>query len=144
MINTISNRIWEEFSPTDFIDDLKGRNIQSAMDWLAKDFVWHVPGPEEFGGGEYIGKQGLIDFASVVKKFFPEPLQREWFRVWHAKGATILETKLSGKAITGRIYKNEYVFLFVHNEQGKIIEVREYQDIEPLRWSLEGIEQLQT
>ncbi len=138
MDNT-SNELWEDFDPAQFMDDLKGENLDRAISWLAEGFVWYVPGPEEFGGGAYPGVQGLRDFADVVAKFFPQPLERKWHRVWHARGATILETKQEGPAVTGRIYKNDYVFLFVHGSDGKIIEVREYQDIEPLRWALEGI-----
>ncbi|MDG1988236.1 MAG: hypothetical protein P8J18_09675 [Halieaceae bacterium] len=138
MASVISDKTWEDFIPSEFMDDLKGRNVQAAIDWLADDFIWYVPGPEEFGGGEYHGVDGLKDFAAVVKNFFPQPLKREWYREWHAKGATILETKQSGPAITGKIYRNDYVFLFVHNIEGKVMEVREYQDIEPLRDVLEG------
>lgn len=128
------------FDAVQFIDDLKGPNIERAIAWLADDFVWHVPGPAEFGGGAYKGAQGLQDFADVVEKFFPEPLVRLWHRQWSANGATILETTQEGPAVTGRVYHNDYVFVFVHNDEGKVIEVREYQDIEPLRWALEGLD----
>ena len=138
MTNTISDKTWEEFSGADFIDDLKGRDVERAISWLADDFVWYVPGVEEFGGGPYYGQEGLKQFAAVSKKFFPQSLKRVWQREWHAKGATILETTLEGPALTGRLYHNDYVFLFVHHTDGKIMEVREYQDIEPLRAVVEG------
>ena len=133
MSSKISDKPWEEFSGADFIDDLKGRNVARAISWLADDFVWHVPGAKEFGGGAYYGVEGLKQFAAVSKRFFPESLERVRQREWHAPGATILEATLEGPAVTGRLYHNDYVFLFVHNTDGKIMEVREYQDIEPLR-----------
>ncbi len=90
----------ESFDALQFIEDLKGDTIERTMAWLADDFVWVVPGPAEFGGGSYKGMQGLQDFADVVEKFFPEPLQVLWHRQWHANGATILETTQEGP-VTG-------------------------------------------
>ncbi len=133
MSSRISDKSWKEFSGADFIDDLKGRDVERALSWLADDFVWHVPGAKEFGGGAYYGAEGLKQFAALSKRFFPESLKRVWQREWHAPGATILEATLEGPAATGLLYRNDYVFLFVHNTEGRIMEVREYQDIEPLR-----------
>lgn len=128
----------EKFDPEGFLDDLNGRDTAAALAMLADDVEWHVPGDPAFGGGVYRGLSGLEDFTKVVEDLFPEGLERVWTRVWHADHGAIMEATLDGKAVTGKIYHNNYAFVFVLNDEGKIREVREYQDIEPLRQALEG------
>jgi ketosteroid isomerase-like protein len=138
--NLISDRSWPLFNPADFMDDLKGRDPERALAWVGDQSEWHVPGDPKFGGTIYKGQQGFRRFAEVSLSFFPNSLERLWHRVWHSPGATILEQRMRGEAITGREYVNNYVFVFVHGKDGQLLEVREYQDMLPLHEAMKGWE----
>ena len=142
--NKISNKAWPDFDPKLFMDTLKGfRGLdpQSALQQVADDAEWHIPGDPKFGGDIHRGKDGFQRFAALSLKFFPDGLERLWVRVWHSPGATILEQKVRGVAISGREYVNEYVFVFVHDRDGKVLQVKEYQDMLPLIECMQGWEE---
>ena len=136
----VSDRSWQSFNPADFMDDLKGRDPERALTWVSEESEWHVPGDPKLGGTVYKGPDGFRQFASVSLTLFPDSLERLWHRVWHAPGATILEQRMRGDAITKREYVNNYVFVFVHGKDGRLLEVREYQDMLPLHEVMEGWE----
>ena len=66
--------------------------------------------------------------------------ERLWSRVSHAPGVTFLEQKIRAKTLINTVYENEYVFVFRHDESGKLIEVKEYQDMQPMIEAFEGWE----
>lgn len=123
---------WTDFDPCDFMDELKDRDTEKALEQVSEEATWRIPGDPKFGGATLEGHDGFREFVRLANYFLPEGTERLWSRVSHAPGITFLEQKIRAKTCADTIYENEYVFVFRHGADGKIIEVKEYQDMMPL------------
>jgi ketosteroid isomerase-like protein len=111
-------RTWQAFTKGD---------LKTAFDNMSDEVSWLVPGTLPGVSGVKKGKQAIRDFIGGVGATFPEGLNAE-FRKVHADGDTVIvELTNRGKTAKGRVYENEYCFVF-ELEGGKIRRIREYVD----------------
>ena len=70
----------------------------------------------------------MKEFIGGIRKAFPAGLNSEISKVHGAGDTVVVELTNTGKAFTGRDYRNEYCFIF-EIEAGKIRRIREYVDM---------------
>lgn len=128
-----TSQIFTEFDPIVFMEQLKGNEIEKAIAQVNEAAIWRIPGDPKFGGKTHKGHKGFRKFAELANYFLPDGSERLWSRVSHAPGITFLEQKIRAKTCVDTIYINEYVFVFIHDNDGKVIEVKEYQDMVPMQ-----------
>lgn len=131
---------WVDFDPRDFMDELKDGDIEKALEQVDDNATWRIPGDPKYGGAVHEGLAGFRKFAELANYFLPHGVERLWSRVSHAPGITFLEQKIRARTLIDTVYENEYVFVFSHGEDGKLIEVKEYQDMQPMNDAFEGWE----
>ena len=102
-------------------------DIKTAFSNMADNVSWLVPGTNPGVSGIKRGKDEILKFMSSVGTIFPEGLQSEIIRAHATEDAVILELTNRGKTNTGKLYENEYCFVF-EIENGKIRRIREYAD----------------
>lgn len=103
-------------------------DLQAAEPHLADDIRW-VMAPSLSGSHPPVtSKQQLLARAGGSKKMFPEGLKTDVINVFCDGDTVLVEFTNKGKVVNGKIYENEYVNIFVLNDEGKIREIREYQD----------------
>lgn len=127
------SQIISHFDPMVFMDQLKGDEIESAIAQVHPDAIWRIPGDPKYGGKTHVGHQGFRKFSELANYFLPQGTERLWGRVSHAPGITFLEQKIRAETCVDTVYINEYVFVFIHDDDGKVIEVKEYQDMVPMQ-----------
>lgn len=123
---------WVDFDPREFMDELKEGDIEKALEWVDENATWRIPGDPKYGGATHEGKAGFRKFAELANYFLPKGVERLWSRVSHAPGITFLEQKIRAETLVNTVYENEYVFVFRHGSDGKLVEVKEYQDMLPM------------
>jgi hypothetical protein len=133
-----SSKIFSEFDPILFMNQLKSDDIEKALAQVNNEAIWRIPGAPKYGGKTHYGHQGFCKFAELSNYFLPFGSERLWTRVSHAPGITFLEQKIKAKTCVDTIYINEYVFVFIHGDDGKLIEVKEYQDMVPMHEAFKG------
>ena len=131
---------WVDFDPRDFMDELKDGDIEKALEQVDDNATWRIPGDPKYGGAVHEGLAGFRKFAELANYFLPQGVERLWSRVSHAPGITFLEQKIRARTLIDTVYENEYVFVFSHGKDGKLIEVKEYQDMQPMNDAFEGWE----
>lgn len=110
-----------------FLETLLSDEPTPALQLLAEDIVWTVPGAVRFGGGEHRGHAALLSLFARVTELFPRGLAiAHLHAVDHAAGSAI-EAILSGTTATGQEYRNRYVFM-LDVFAGRVTAVREYTD----------------
>ncbi len=131
---------WTDFDPRAFMDELKDGDMDKALESVDEAATWRIPGDPKYGGAVHEGHDGFRKFAELANYFLPEGTERLWSRVSHAPGMTFLEQKIRAKTLIDTVYENEYVFVFRHGADGKLVEVKEYQDMQPMIEAFEGWE----
>ena len=131
---------WTQFDPRDFMDELKEGDIEKALEWVDYNASWRIPGDPKYGGAVHEGKAGFRKFAELANYFLPHGVERLWSRVSHAPGVTFLEQQIRARTMIETVYENEYVFVFRHGPDGKLVEVKEYQDMQPMLEAFDGWE----
>ena len=135
-----SLKCFTDFDPRVFMDELKDGDMDWALSDVASNATWRIPGDPKYGGATHEGLDGFRKFSELANYFMPYGVERLWSRVSHAPGVTFLEQKIRAKTLINTVYENEYVFVFRHDESGKLIEVKEYQDMQPMIEAFEGWE----
>ncbi len=115
------------FSGVDFLADLFGRDVESALEVFDDDVEWIVPGDPRYGGGAHRGRPAVVEFFARVLGLFPDGLAVERSREWRGVGGVAVEAVLAGQAANARPYRNNYVFVF-DVDGAKVRRVREYCD----------------
>jgi len=113
-------------------------DIDTALANMSDEISWVIPGNLQGVSGLKRGKAAIREFGSGIGRAFPQGLNSQINRV-HAAGddTVVVELTNSGKAATGKDYRNEYCFVF-ELENGKIRRVREYVDLLTVKDTLMG------
>ncbi len=88
---------------------------------------WLVPGNMPGVSGVRRGKDEIFKIISGAAAVFPEGLQCQVNKAFADGDTVILELTNRGKVSNGKLYDNEYCFVF-ELENGKIRRIREYLD----------------
>ncbi len=102
-------------------------DLNAALANMSDEVSWLVPGNLPNVSGLKKGKQAVTEFLGGVGRAFPEGLQSEIRRTYCDADTVILELTNRGKSANGKLYENEYCFVF-ELEGGKIRRIREYVD----------------
>jgi ketosteroid isomerase-like protein len=108
--------------------DAIGGNVDAALANMSDEVSWVIPGSLPGVSGLKRGKAAVKEFLSGIGKAFPQGLNSQISKVHSVGDAVIVELTNTGKAFTGRDYRNEYCFVF-EIENGKIRRIREYVDM---------------
>jgi len=95
-------------------------NMSDEVSWLVAGELPNVSGLKK-------GKKAIGEFVGGISRAFPEGLQSEIRRTYCDGDTVIMELTNRGKAVNGKLYENEYCFVF-ELEGGKIRRIREYFD----------------
>lgn len=134
----VENKV-ETFDPVQFIGDLLGENPERAINCMAEDISWWLPGDPHFGGGTHVGVEGIRKFLTFGEWIYSEPPEVLWTKTWSAKDGAILELAVKGMTRMNRPYENQYALVFELNHDGKVQSIREYHDPAPLYVAAEGL-----
>jgi len=105
-----------------------GGNADAALANMSDEVSWVIPGNLPGVSGLKRGKAAVKEFIGGIGKAFPQGLTSQISKVHSAGDTVIVELTNTGKAFTGRDYRNEYCFVF-EIEGGKIRRIREYVDM---------------
>ncbi len=108
--------------------DLVGGKVDAALANMSDEVSWVIPGNLQGVSGLKRGKAAVKEFIGGIGKAFPAGLNSQISKVHSADDTVIVELTNTGKAFTGRDYRNEYCFVF-EIEGGKIRRIREYVDM---------------
>jgi uncharacterized protein len=108
--------------------DLLGGKVDAALANMSDEVSWVIPGNLPGVSGLKRGKAAVKEFIGGIGKAFPAGLNSQISKVHSAGDTVIVELTNTGKAVTGRDYRNEYCFVF-EIEGGKIRRIREYVDM---------------
>jgi len=113
----------------DFITELDNRDYTALAATMAPDFT-HRFLPATLGGlGTPVrSKEELIEFAKGLEAIFERINFQSPLEITETKDAVILHMVSDGKTRSGKPYKNEYMFTFRFNAEGKILSVKEFLD----------------
>ncbi len=102
-------------------------DLNAALANVSEDASWLVPGNLPDISGLKKGKPAIVQFLSGIAQRFPQGLQSEIRKMYCDGDTVIAEVTNRGKASNGKLYENEYCFVF-EIEGGKIRRIREYVD----------------
>jgi ketosteroid isomerase-like protein len=111
--------------------------LDAAIANMSDNVRWLVPGNIPGVSGLKRGKEEILKFMAGVGQAFPEGLQSEIRRSYADGNTVILELVNRGKTANGRLYENDYCFVF-ELEAGKIRRIREYVDTQKAKEILLG------
>jgi ketosteroid isomerase-like protein len=102
-------------------------DMKTAFANMSDNVSWVVPGTTPNVSGLKRGKDEILKFMSGVGTIFPEGLNAEIRKTFCDGDTVIVELTNRGKVSNGKIYENEYCFIF-ELEGDKIRRIREYVD----------------
>lgn len=105
-----------------------GGQADAALANMSDEVSWLIPGNLAGISGLKRGKAAVKEFIGGIGKAFPAGLNSSISKVHAAGDTVIVELTNTGKAFTGKDYRNEYCFVF-EVEGGKIRRIREYVDM---------------
>jgi ketosteroid isomerase-like protein len=106
---------------------IAGKAEEAAAN-MSDEVSWMIAGSLTGVSGVKKGKAAVKEFIGGIRKAFPAGLSSEISKVHGAGDTVVVELTNTGKAFTGRDYRNEYCFIF-EIEAGKIRRIREYVDM---------------
>jgi uncharacterized protein len=112
----------------EFFTRVDANDIAGALDTLSDDVTWRIPGKPELVPvtGPHSKEQIARVFYSMVRQL--QDGLRMTIKGAIAEGDQVaLEVESRGTLQNGRVYNNEYHFLFTLRD-GRISDVREYYD----------------
>lgn len=112
----------------DFLQRLESGNIDHALMLLSEDATWWVGGkPEQFPVAGTKNKEELRGLLNALVVPMPDGLRMTPSGITAEGSRVAIEVESYGHAANGRLYNNQYHFLFVV-EGGLIHSVKEYLD----------------
>jgi uncharacterized protein len=105
-----------------------GGQADAALANMSDEVSWLIPGNLAGISGLKRGKAAVKEFIGGIGKAFPAGLNSSISKVHTAGDTVIVELTNTGKAFTGKDYRNEYCFVF-EVEGGKVRRIREYVDM---------------
>jgi ketosteroid isomerase-like protein len=112
----------------DFLGHYSGARYEAALDMLAEDCEWWLPGhPDEFPAAGTVGKDTVRKRLTRNLKLLPGGLEITVGAVTAEDDRVAVEAESKGVLVNGRLYHNRYHFLFVLRG-GRIRLVKEYLD----------------
>lgn len=113
---------------SDVFAKISSGNISEMLNLLDDSCTWWIGGkPEDFPLAGKKSKQEITDILSSVIEPMPGGVNMK-LKALTAEGERVAaEVESYGKAQNGKVYNNEYHFLF-RIKDGKVIEVKEYLD----------------
>ncbi len=63
-------RVIDLFDPLEFIDQLKGGDVDKALEHVHPQAVWRIPGDPKYGGEMHHGHAGFRKFGELAIYFF--------------------------------------------------------------------------
>ncbi len=107
---------------------LTASDIEGALDLLASDGRWWVGGKTElFPLAGYKNKEEMRELLSNLILPMPNGLKMTIKNMIAEDDRVAAEVESYGEAANGRLYNNEYHFLFILRD-GLIVEAKEYLD----------------
>lgn len=105
-----------------------GGDLETAGAGLADDVRWIMAPSLSKSHPPLSSKREVLARNGASKALFPEGLKTEFSRI-HCDGDTVVvEFTNQGKVANGKVYANTYCIVFDLNAEGRIKEIREYQD----------------
>lgn len=112
----------------EFLRRLESGNIDDSLALLSDDATWWVAGkPEQFPVAGTKNKAQLRELLNALVVPMPDGLRMTPSGITAEGSRVAIEVESYGRAANGRLYNNEYHFLFV--VEGNLIRsVKEYLD----------------
>ena len=109
----------------DFFDALSDANVQAIVDAYTPDATCWTSGTLPFSGRN--GMEQIVQNANGVLGLFPDKLKFTITAMTAEGDRVAVEAESYGKHVNGKVYNNQYHFLFVLRD-GKVHELKEYMD----------------
>lgn len=111
-----------------FLGHYAAGRYDTALDMLAQDCVWWLPGhPEEFPAAGSVDKETVKRRLAANLKLLPHGLEISTGAITAEDDRVAIEAESKATLVNGRLYHNRYHFLFVIRD-GQFVLVKEYLD----------------
>jgi uncharacterized protein len=111
-----------------FYDCFSAGDLEGVMATMSEDSRFRVPGkPDEFGSAGWYDKAKIRRLFEVMIGRLKSGLKMSVLDVMADGDRVALQVESRGELDNGRVYNNEY-FVLMTIADGKICEVREYND----------------
>ena len=112
----------------DFLEHYAGARYDAALEMLAPDARWWLPGhPEEFPAAGWVDKATVERRLASNLKLLPHGLEIVIGAMTAEDDRVAVEAESKATLVNGRLYHNRYHFLFIVRD-GSICVVKEYLD----------------
>lgn len=113
----------------DFMDALSRGDVDAVVNAYADDGKVWTSGSTLISGTRT--KDQVREVTATIMDVFPEGIDFTVTGMTAEEERVAVEAESYGKHVSGQIYSNKYHFLFVFRD-GKLVELKEYMDTEPV------------